>query len=85
MGAEALSVLVHEAGHARAMHHGKGFVDEVEWLAGVAANVMFEHRDEIVRRWPDLARQSSEEMTPPAAEIVTATSRWSWLLPTGRR
>ena len=35
LGAEALSILVHEAGHARAMHHGKGFVDEVERLAGV--------------------------------------------------
>ena len=52
LGAEALSILVHEAGHARAMHHGKGFVDEIERLAGVAASVMLEQRDEIVRRWP---------------------------------
>lgn len=56
-GAEALGVLIHEAAHARAMHHGKGFADEVERLAGVGSAVMFAHHDEIKRRWARLVTQ----------------------------
>ena len=54
LGAESLCILVHEAGHARAMHHGKGFSDEIERLAGVAAEAMFSNRNEIEYRWPQL-------------------------------
>jgi hypothetical protein len=54
LGAKALSVLIHEAAHARNMHHGKGFNDEVERLGGVAAEVMFRHADQIRRDWADL-------------------------------
>jgi hypothetical protein len=67
------------------MHHGKGFVDEVERLAGVAANVMFECRDEINRRWPELADQSGAGTALTAATIVGAKSRWSWLVALRRR
>ncbi|MGD9667839.1 MAG: ATP-binding protein [Hyphomicrobiaceae bacterium] len=55
LGAESLSILIHEAAHARNMHHGKSFVDEVERLGGVAANIMLEFRDEITRQWPELS------------------------------
>ena len=54
-GAESLSILIHEAAHARNMHHGKGFVDEIERLAGVAAAVMFDERNLILSKWPELA------------------------------
>lgn len=54
MGAEALSILVHEAAHGRNLHHGKGFHDEVERLAGVAAEVMFENADNIRGQWQGL-------------------------------
>ena len=53
-GAEALGILIHEAGHARNMHHGKSFVEEIERLAGVAAAVMIANHDEIMRNWPEL-------------------------------
>ena len=58
LGAKALSVLIHEAAHARNMHHGKGFHDEVERLGGVAAEVMFHHGDEVRRGWADLMELS---------------------------
>ena len=85
LGAEALSILVHEAGHARAMHHGKGFVDEVERLAGVAANVMFECRGEIDRRWPELGDQTVTGAALTEYAIAGAKPRWSLLLPVRRR
>jgi len=45
LGSKSLMILVHDASHARNMHHGKSFVEEVERLAGVAAAVMFAKHD----------------------------------------
>lgn len=87
LGAEALSILVHEAGHARAMHHGKGFVDEIERLAGVAAQVMLEHREEIVRQWPELTAHlaGADNFAIAAHEIAAARPKRSWLADLWRR
>ena len=85
LGSEALSILVHEAAHARNMHHGNAFIDEIERLAGVPASVMFEQRDEISRRWPQLASSSNQEVGQEAtfelsAPLVTeAKTSSSWL------
>ena len=54
LGSKSLMILVHSASHARNMHHGKSFVEEVERLAGVAAAVLFAKYDEMRRRWPEL-------------------------------
>ena len=82
LAAESLSILVHEAGHARAMHHGRGFVDEIERLAGVGSQVMLEHRDEIVRRWPELTAHLSgaDDLAISAHEIEEAKSKRSWFI-----
>jgi hypothetical protein len=45
VGAEALMILIHEAAHAMNMHHGRGFNEEVERLAGVAASLMYRQAD----------------------------------------
>jgi hypothetical protein len=81
MGAEALSILIHEAAHARNMHHGKGFIDEVERLAGVAASVMLEERDVICRRWPQLAPSYIQETRIEAAtsQLIAKRQTRSWL------
>ena len=73
---------MHEAGHARAMHHGRGFVDEIERLAGVGSQVMLEHRDEIVRRWPELTAHLSgaDDLAISAHEIEEAKSKRSWFI-----
>ncbi len=73
LGAEALGILVHEAAHARNMHHGKSFNDEVERLAGVASEIMFEKGLEIRKHWPDLVK--ANEITGPEE----TTSRRGWL------
>ncbi len=54
LGAEALAILIHEAAHARNMHHGGSFHEEVERLGGVAAEIMFQHADAIRKDWPGL-------------------------------
>ncbi len=54
LGAECLSILVHEAAHSRNMHHAKSFNDEVERLAGIAAQTMFSYAELIRQRWPAL-------------------------------
>jgi hypothetical protein len=54
LGAEALAILVHEAAHATHLHHGKAFQEEVERLAGVAAEVMLLRGEEIRQSWPAL-------------------------------
>jgi hypothetical protein len=54
LGAEALSVLIHEAAHAMNMHHGLEFRQEVERLAGVAASLMLQRAAEIRERFPEL-------------------------------
>lgn len=54
LGAESLSILVHEAAHTRNMHHGKSFNEEVERLAGIAAQTMFRNAELIRRQWPGL-------------------------------
>jgi hypothetical protein len=74
-GAEALSVLVHEAAHARNMNHGAGFNDEVERLAGVAAAVMFEDADYIRQRWPEFVLEGPHAIRARAA----AKQASSWL------
>lgn len=58
-GAQSLSILIHEAAHARNVHHGQGFHEEVERLGGVAAEIMFRHADEIRRDWPDLVGEAA--------------------------
>ncbi len=63
LGAEALSILVHEAAHARNMHHGKSFNDEVERLAGVASEIMFEHGAQIRACWPGLVKPQRSSLT----------------------
>ena len=80
LGAEALSIYVHEAAHARAMHHGKGFVDEVERLAGVAAHVMFESHHEINRRWPEFRDEVRRDRTLPVGLLAATKARWPWRL-----
>ena len=77
-GAEALSILIHEAGHARNMHHGKSFVEEIERLAGVAAAVMLERRDEIVRLWPELTGSLGGANGAGAPHRQSEKSKWSW-------
>lgn len=47
VGAEALMILIHEAAHAMNLHHGRGFNEEVERLAGVAASLMFRQADAV--------------------------------------
>ena len=82
LGPEALSILVHEAAHARNMHHGTGFIDEVERLAGVAAAVMFEKQDEICRRWPELTpskAHATEFEIPALPPDETPHPTKSWL------
>ncbi|MEB3168261.1 MAG: ATP-binding protein [Synechococcaceae cyanobacterium] len=54
LGAESLQVLIHEAAHAMAMHHGLEFRQEVERLAGEAACLMLRRAEEIRRLFPDL-------------------------------
>ncbi len=54
LGAKSLAILIHEGAHARNMHHGKSFHEEVERLGGIAAEIMFRHAAEIRRKWPDL-------------------------------
>ncbi len=51
----ALAIPIHEAAHARNMHLGGSFHEEVERLGGVAAEIMFQHADAICKR---LARPS---------------------------
>jgi anti-sigma regulatory factor (Ser/Thr protein kinase) len=80
VGAEALTIYVHEAAHARAMHHGKGFVDEVERLAGIAAHVMFESHYEINRRWPEFGVEASRDRTLPMGLLAATKARWPWRL-----
>ena len=77
LGPEALGILVHEAAHARNMHHGKGFVDEVERLAGVAAAVMFEEHAKIVDRWPGLVSDIANNVQT-SSDISTSKTRSSW-------
>ncbi|MEM7747651.1 MAG: ATP-binding protein [Pseudomonadota bacterium] len=79
-GAETLRILIHEAGHARNMHHGKSFVEEVERLGGVAASVMFEQRDEIARRWPALFGHRTS-----ARKVAETKPKRSWFLDLRRR
>ncbi len=57
-GALALSILVHEAAHSRNHHHGKSFGNEVERLAGVAAQTMFLNSSYIQTQWPGLMKQA---------------------------
>ena len=59
LGAEALSVLIHEAAHAMNMHHGLEFRQEVERLAGVAASLMLQRAAEIRERFPELFGEPS--------------------------
>lgn len=54
LGAESLEILIHEAAHARNMHHGASFHDEAERLAGVAAAMMLRRADEVKARWGSL-------------------------------
>ena len=54
IGAEALAILIHEAAHARNLHHGKKFTEEVERLGGVAAELMLHHGHDVRKLWPDL-------------------------------
>ncbi len=63
LGAAALSIYVHEAAHAQNQHHGKGFHDEIERLAGVGAAVLFGHAAEIHARWPDLVAKAAAAVT----------------------
>ena len=79
-GAETLSILIHEAGHARNMHHGKSFVEEIERLAGVAAAVMLERRDEIVRQWPELTGNLTKAngYQSPKHRTDKTKQKWSW-------
>jgi hypothetical protein len=51
---ESLTLLGHECAHARAMHHGKSFHDEVERLSGRIGRVMFDNADHIRKTWKDL-------------------------------
>ena len=85
LGVEALSIFIHEAAHARAMHHGKGFVDEVERLAGVAAKVMFDSHEDINRRWPEFTDEVGAERSLPADLLAATKARWPWRLTLGRR
>jgi hypothetical protein len=68
LGADTLSILVHEAAHAQNMHHGRSFHEEVERLAGVAAAAMFSHADYIRTTWPELLgpELSGLELSRPA-------------------
>lgn len=54
LGAESLSLLIHEAAHHRAFHHGDNFHKEVERLGGVAANVALRDADYIRKTFPNL-------------------------------
>jgi len=54
LGAECLQVLIHEAAHAMAMHHGYEFREELERLAGVAASLMLQRGEEIRARFASL-------------------------------
>jgi hypothetical protein len=69
LGAETLSILVHEAAHAQNMHHGRGFHEEVERLAGVAAATMFSHASYIRTTWPELLGPSLRVITPSDQEL----------------
>ncbi|MGA7329930.1 MAG: hypothetical protein WBX25_36965 [Rhodomicrobium sp.] len=71
LGAEALGILIHEAAHARNVHHGRSFHDEVERLGGVAAEIMFSHGDYVRRNWPDLLRTAS-----PVAAVKARGGAW---------
>ena len=66
LGAGSLAILIHEAAHARNMHHGKSFHEEVERLGGVAAGIMFQHAEYVRRNWPDLLRAASPVTTVKA-------------------
>jgi hypothetical protein len=59
------------------MHHGKGFLDEIGRVAAVGARTLFEFRDEVDRRWPELADRSGSAAAMPVAAIVGAKPRWS--------
>lgn len=74
LGAEALSILMHEAAHASNMHHGKSFHDEVERLGGVGAEVMYQHKEVICQQWPELVQGRSRA---PSFGFL------SWLLNSG--
>ena len=77
LGAEALGILVHEAAHARNMHHGKSFNDEVERLAGVASEIMFEKGSEIRNQWPDLvSRNGSTQVAGIAPKVGWLRRVW---------
>jgi hypothetical protein len=54
INAENLTILIHEAAHHNALHHGMNFQREVERLAGNAAVIMLWYHDVIVQRWNDL-------------------------------
>lgn len=81
LGAEALSILVHEAAHARNAHHGKSFHDELEKLAGIAAALMFRQADAIRQRWHDLqhalhtARQSNSRKSQMTVTMIMVLQR----------
>lgn len=55
LGPECLQVLIHEAAHAMAMHHGYEFRQELERLAGVAACLMLQRGGEIRERFSGLS------------------------------
>ncbi len=54
INATTSKLLIHEAAHAFAMHHGRNFKDWVEKLGGIAMMVAYENHDEVVARWGDL-------------------------------
>ncbi len=47
-------VCIHEAAHARNMHHGATFTTEIERLAGHAAEIMLAKGAEVRGRWGGL-------------------------------
>ena len=75
LGAEALAILIHEAAHARNMHHGKSFHDEVERLGGVAAEVMLRQGAEVRRNWPDFAGETLQS-SGSVDRRASGLSRW---------
>ena len=83
LGAQSLSILIHEAAHARNTNHGRSFNEEVERLGGVAAAVMFKRAGEIERDWSDLlqgaASRSIRRTVGGPGERRSRLSRlWRW-------
>ena len=51
LGAEALTILVHEAAHAMNLPHGRSFNEDVERLADVTAALMYQDADFVRMHW----------------------------------